>query len=236
MDRLYDAIGLDTIEIGATLAVAMEAGLAKFGDAKAAIRFLKEIRKGSPLGRMLGSGAKLTGQALGVERVPVVKGQAMPAYDPRAAQGIGVTYATTPMGADHTAGYAIAQNVLKVGGFLDPLKPAGQVELSRRLQIATAALDSTGLCLFTAFCVLDQPEALQAICEMIGAVRGVKFSEDDFITLGKRVLKAERDFNARAGFTSADDRLPAFFRHEKLPPHQAVFDVPDAELDTVFNF
>lgn len=236
MDRLYDDIGVDTIETGATIAVAMEGGLAKFGDAKAAIRFLKEIRKGSPLGRILGSGAKLTGQVLGVERVPVVKGQAMPAYDPRAAKGIGVTYATSTMGADHTAGYAIAANVLKVGGFVDPLKPEGQVELSRNLQIATGALDSTGLCLFTAFCVLDRPEALQAICEMIGAERGVEFTVNDFLALGKRVLKAERDFNAGAGFTSADDRLPAFFQSEKLAPHQATFDVPEAELDTVFNF
>jgi aldehyde:ferredoxin oxidoreductase len=236
MDRLDDDIGLDTIEMGATIAVAMEAGLAKFGDAAAAIKMLKEVQKGTPLGRILGSGAKVTGQAFGVERVPVVKGQALPAYDPRAAKGIGVTYATSPMGADHTAGYSITANVLKVGGWVDPLKPEGQVALSRNLQIATAALDSTGLCLFVAFCVPDKPEALDAIVGMISAFRGEKFSADDFTGLGKKVLKMERHFNSRAGFTAADDRLPRFFTTEKLQPHEAVFDVPDSELDSVFNF
>ncbi|MFY9940630.1 MAG: aldehyde ferredoxin oxidoreductase C-terminal domain-containing protein, partial [Desulfobacterales bacterium] len=100
LDRLDDDFGLDTIEMGATIAVAMEAGLAKFGDAQAAIEMVKEVGKGTPLGRILGSGAAVTGRVFGVERVPVVKGQAMPAYDPRGVQGQGVTYATTPMGAD----------------------------------------------------------------------------------------------------------------------------------------
>ena len=113
MDRLEDDIGLDTIEIGATLGVAMEAGLAEFGDAQAAINLIKEIDQGTPLGRILGCGAKVTGQCFGVDHVPVVKGQAMPAYDPRAIQGIGVTYATSTQGADHTIGYAVAQNIMK---------------------------------------------------------------------------------------------------------------------------
>ncbi|MBU2511400.1 aldehyde ferredoxin oxidoreductase [bacterium] len=103
MDRLDDDFGLDTIEVGAAIAVAMEAGIAKFGDAEAAIRLVKEIGEGTPLGRIIGAGAATVGRTFGVERVPVVKGQAMPAYDPRAAQGIGATYATSPMGADHTA-------------------------------------------------------------------------------------------------------------------------------------
>ena len=125
LDFLDDNYGLDTIEMGVTIGVAMEAGLLKFGDAQAAINLVKEVGKGTPLGRILGSGAAVTGKVFGVERVPVVKGQAMPAYDPRAVQGIGVTYATSPMGADHTAGYAVATNILKVGGYVDPLKPQG---------------------------------------------------------------------------------------------------------------
>lgn len=83
-----------------------------------------------------------------MERIPVVKGQAMPAYDPRAVQGIGVTYATSTMGADYTAGYAVATNILGVGGSVDALKPEGQIELSKNLQIVTAAIDATGMCLF----------------------------------------------------------------------------------------
>ena len=131
LDRLDDDFGLDTIEMGATIAVAMEAGIAEFGDAEAAINLVKEVGKGTHLGRILGNGAEVTGKVLGVERVPTVKGQAMPAYDPRGVQGIGVTYATSTMGADHTAGYAVATNILGVGGSVDPLKPEGQVELSR---------------------------------------------------------------------------------------------------------
>ncbi|MEW6360473.1 MAG: aldehyde ferredoxin oxidoreductase C-terminal domain-containing protein [Planctomycetota bacterium] len=236
MDRLDDEIGLDTIEMGAAIGVAMEGGVIKFGDAKGAIKLLKEVGKGTPLGRIIGCGAKVVGEAFGVARVPIVKGQAMPAYDPRAAKGIGVTYATSTMGADHTAGYSISANVLGVGGKVDPLKPEGQVELSRNLQIATAALDSTGLCLFVAFCVLDEPKALQAICDMLAAHTGKKFTTNDFVELGKKVLRAERDFNKRAGFTNLDDRLPDFFKTEKLPPHNAVFDVPDKKLDRVFDF
>lgn len=236
MDRLCDDIGLDTIEMGATIAVAMEGGLLKFGDAKGAVNLLKEVGRGSPLGRIIGSGAKVTGQVLGVTRVPVVKGQALPAYDPRAVKGIGVTYATSTMGADHTAGYSVCQNVLKVGGSIDPLQATGQVEISRTLQIATAALDSTGLCLFVAFCVLDKPEAFQAILDMVSSFTGTPFTTENWLDLGKRTLLAERDFNKRAGFTNLDDRLPEFFRTEQFLPHNAVFDVPDSELDTVFSF
>jgi aldehyde:ferredoxin oxidoreductase len=236
LDRLDDDYGLDTIEMGATIGVAMEAGLAKFGDAEAAINLVKQVGQGTDLGRILGSGAAVTGKVFGVERVPVVKGQALPAYDPRAVQGIGVTYATSTMGADHTAGYAVGSNILGIGGKVDALSPDGQVDLSRNLQIATAAVDSTGMCLFIAFAVLDQPETFQALIDMINAFYGLNLTGDDVAALGMSVLRNERDFNARAGFTSAHDRLPAFFTNESLPPHNIKFKVTDAELDSVFNF
>ncbi|HPR53556.1 MAG TPA: aldehyde ferredoxin oxidoreductase C-terminal domain-containing protein [Deltaproteobacteria bacterium] len=236
IDFLDDNIGLDTIEMGATIGVAMQAGLVKFGDAAAAIGLIKEVGKGTPLGKILGSGAAVTGKVFGVEKVPVVKNQALPAYDPRAIQGIGVTYATSPMGADHTAGYAIATNILKNGGWVDPLKPEGQVELSRNLQIATAAIDSTGMCLFIAFAILDQPETNQALINLLNAFYGWNLTGDDVTALGKKVLKMERDFNAKAGFTKEQDRLPRFFTTEKVGPHNITFQVKDAELDSVFNW
>jgi len=236
LDRLDDDFGLDTIEMGATIAVAMEAGLAKFGDAQAAIKMVKEVGKGTPLGRILGSGAAVTGRVFGVERVPVVKGQAMPAYDPRGVQGQGVTYATTPMGADHTAGYAVTANILGVGGSVNPLKPEGQIELSRNLQIATAAIDSTGMCLFIAFAILDQPETFQALLDVINAFTGLELTAADVTALGKSVLTKERAFNAAAGFTSKDDRLPDYFKKEALAPHNVTFQVSDEELDQVFNW
>ncbi|HEY6001858.1 MAG TPA: aldehyde ferredoxin oxidoreductase C-terminal domain-containing protein, partial [Anaeromyxobacter sp.] len=236
LDRMDDDFGLDTIEMGVTIGVAMEAGVLKFGDAEGAIRLLGEVGKGTPLGRILGSGAGMTGKVFGVERVPVVKNQAIPAYDPRAVQGIGVTYATTTMGADHTAGYAVATNILKVGGFVDPLKPDGQVELSRNLQIATAAVDSTGMCLFIAFAVLDQPDTFQNLIDLLNAQYGLTLTADDVVALGKKVLSAERSFNTRAGFTAVHDRLPRFFEQQPLAPHQVTFQVKPEELDRVFNW
>jgi aldehyde:ferredoxin oxidoreductase len=236
LDRLDDDFGLDTIEMGATIAVAMEAGVAEFGDAEAAINLVKQVGKGTDLGRILGNGAAVTGKVFGIERVPVVKGQSMPAYDPRGVQGIGVTYATSTQGADHTSGYAVATNILGVGGKVDPLSAEGQVELSRNLQIATAAIDSTGMCLFIAFAIMDQEDTFQALIDLINTFYGLSLTGDDVVALGKKVLTFERDFNARAGFTKQDDRLPDYFKTEKLPPHNITFKVTDEDLDQVFNF
>jgi aldehyde:ferredoxin oxidoreductase len=236
LDFLDDNYGLDTIEMGVTLGVAMEAGLLKFGDAEGAIKLVKEVGQGTVLGRVLGSGAAVTGKVFGVERVPVVKGQALPAYDPRAVQGIGVTYATSTMGADHTAGYAVTANILGVGGNVDPHKPEGQIELSRNLQIATAAVDATGMCLFIAFAVLDQPETFQALIDLINAFYGLTMTADGVAALGKTILKTERDFNTKAGFSKEHDRLPRFFTTEPVAPHNITFKVADEELDKVYNW
>jgi len=236
LDFMDDNIGVDTIEMGVAIGLAMDAGIIPFGDREGAIRLMEEVGRGTPLGRILGCGAEITGKTYGVERVPVVKSQALPAYDPRAVQGIGVTYATTPQGADHTAGYAIATNILKCGGDVDPLKTEGQVELSRNLQIATAFIDSTGMCLFIAFAIMDQPDTFQALLDMMNAFYGLNMIGDDIVTLGKKVLSVERDFNKRAGFTAQHDRLPRFFSTETVPPHNITFNITDEELDQVFNW
>ena len=236
MDRACDDIGVDTIETGNAVAVAMEGGVKEFGDAAGAEELVRQIGEGTPLGRILGAGAGVTGKTFGVRRVPVVKNQALPAYDPRAVKGVGVTYATSPMGGDHTAGYAVATNIMKVGGDIHPLRTENQAKLSSDLQVATAFIDTAGLCLFVAFPVLDIPDAFNAIVDMVNAKFGLSLTGDDIGALGQRVLKMETDFNARAGFTRADDRLPEFFRTEKLPPHDVVFDVPDEHLDSVLKF
>lgn len=236
MNRLCDDYGVDTIDMGVAIGVAMEAGVAKFGDSEAAINLIHEMGKGTALGRILGAGAETTGKVFGVRRVPTVKGQAIPAYDPRAVKGQGVTYATTTMGADHTAGYAVTANILGVGGKVDPLKPEGQVELSRNLQIATAFIDSTGLCLFVAFAILDIPEGLEGIVEMCNARYGWNKTVGDYLEMGKQLLKEERCFNAGAGIGEGADDLPEFFRKEALAPHNVKFDVTKEELGTVFNF
>ena len=234
--RICNDLGLDTIESGGAIAVAMEGNLAQFGDGQKAIELMQEIGKGTPLGRILGQGAAFTGRALGVVRVPGVKGQNMPAYSPRAVKGIGVTYITNPQGADHTIGYTIAPEILSVGGKADPLTPEGKAELSRNFQIATAFIDSTGYCLFIAFAILDIPEGFEGMVESCAGLLGTNWTADDVTRIGKEILKKERAFNVAAGFTEADDRPPEFMRYEPLPPHNQVWDVPDEALDSVWDF
>jgi len=234
-DHLMDDMGIDTIETAVTIGVAMEAGVIDFGNGTGFLRLLREIQQGTPQGLILGAGAAVTGRIYGQTRVPVVKGQAIPAYDPRSVKGIGITYCTSTMGADHTAGYTVAANILKCGGFVDPLQKEGQVELSRNLQIATAAVDSTGLCAFVAFALLDNETALPAVVEMINARFGSSLTVDDVTVLGKSVLKTERAFNQAAGFTVQDDRLPEFFE-EPISPHDAVWDFTAEEIDAFWDF
>lgn len=236
-DNVMDDLGVDSIETGVMFGVAMEAGILKFGDGKGVLRLLREeIGKATTLGRILGGGAGAVGRAYGVTRVPTVKNQSIPAYDPRAIKGIGVTYATTTMGADHTAGYAIATNVLNVGGKVDPLSNDGQVELSRNLQIATAAVDSTGMCIFIAFPALDIPECLSSLIDMINACYGTKLTGDDVTNLGKHVLKVEHAFNLAAGLGPETDRLPEFMEIEAITPHNVKWDMPRKDLEAFWNF
>ncbi len=235
LNRICNDVGIDTIEAGATLGIAMEAGLAKFGNGRGAIRLLKEIGKGTALGRILGNGTAHTAQAYGITRVPVVKGQAMPAYDPRVIKGIGVTYATSTMGADHTSGYTIAPEILGTGGKADPFA-VNKAELSRAFQATTAFIDASGYCLFIAFAILDDPKGFEGMCESVNAMYGARLTGDDVVNYGLKVIRAERDFNEAAGFTKEHDRIPEFMRIEPVPPHNAVFDVPDAELDKVYAF
>jgi len=232
--KLCNDYGLDTIETGTTIAVAMEAGVIPFGDGKGAINLLHEMGKGTNLGRILGSGTETAGRVLGVTRVPVVKGQSMPAYEPRAVKGIGITYATTPMGADHTAGYTIAPEILGVSGKSDPLSNEGKATLSRNFQAATAFIDSCGHCLFIAFAVLDIASGYQGMIDECNGVLGTNWTADDIATYGANVLKAERRFNEAAGIGKEADRMPEFMKLEPLAPHNQVFDVPDEALDSVF--
>lgn len=234
LTRLCNAYGLDTIEAGCTLGVAMEGGLASFGDGKRAIELLHEIGQGTPLGRILGAGTETAARVLGVRRVPTVKGQSMPAYEPRAIKGIGMTYAIATMGADHTSGYTIAPEILGVSGKVDQFD-IDKAALVRNFQYATGWIDSTGHCLFIAFAILDIPSGFEGAVEECNGVLGTSWTMDDVGRIGKQVLDTELDFNRRAGFTKLDDRMPEFMRLEQLPPHNVTWDVPDETLDAVFG-
>jgi aldehyde:ferredoxin oxidoreductase len=235
MDRLCDDFGLDTIEMGVTIGIAMEGGLIPWGDGKASIELLSKVGEYSPEGKIIGNGALFTGDALGVDRVPVVKKQAFPAYDPRSCKGVGVTYATSPMGADHTAGYGVTANILSVGGTIDPLKKEGNVELSQGLQVATAAIDAAGLCLFIAFAVLDNEDGLPTVAKMLNAQYGLELTPDDILELGKSILRNEKEFNKKAGFTAVDDLMPEFFQ-EEFPPHKTQWDFTQEDLQKTLDF
>jgi aldehyde:ferredoxin oxidoreductase len=224
LNRLCNELGLDTIEVGAALGVAAEAGLMDFGDGARAVELVEEIGRGTVLGRLLGQGCATLGRVLGVQRVPAVKGQAMSAYDPRGIKGTGVTFATTPMGGDHTAGLTVFAQV-------DHHSPEGQVPLSRDTQVTRAAYDTLGLCVFLLGSTGARPELLT---DMLNAAYGTDLEPGAVAEIGRRVIALERGFNARAGLTQASDRLPAFAYQEPLPPHGNVFDVPDEELDDIW--
>jgi len=220
-------LGLDSIEVGAALGVAAEAGLMEFGDGERALELLQEVRQGTALGRALGDGAANMGEKYGVKRVPVVKRQAMSAYEPRAIKGTGVTFATSPQGADHTCGLTIRAKV-------DHLDPKGQVELSRGIQYNMAGYDTLGACLFAGFGYAATPDGV--VKRLLESRYGWDDLPDNILAeLGKETLRMEREFNHRAGFTEKDDRLPEWMKREPLPPHDAVFDVPDDELNHIFD-
>jgi aldehyde:ferredoxin oxidoreductase len=226
LDHRCDDYGLDTMEMGNAIGVAMEAGIASFGDAKAALNLLDEVAKGTVLGRVLGQGATVTGKVFGITRVAAVKGQGMAGYDPRALKGTGVTYATSPMGADHTAG-----NLLPGRAGVDCNSPEGQIKASRDLQIMSTVIDNMGLCLF----VGPLPPEMGIISQLLTKATGKPFSAADVMEIGKGILRTEIAFNRFAGLGKADDRLPEFFKVEKLTPSGLVFDVSDQDMDQVHS-
>ena len=221
-DRKCDDYGLDTIEMGATIGILTESEppLMTFGDSRKLLELLDEVGKGTYLGRILGQGTVVTSRVFGIDRVPAVKGQAIPGHSARSMKGLAVTYATSPQGADHTAGFVPD----------DPLSPVGQVGRSKNSQIGIAIIDSLGFCYFA---FMQAQPALAT--KLVNAFYGENWEEKDLIELGKKVLREERAFNLKAGFNEASDRLPEFMKEEPLPPHNVVFDVPDEEIDSLYK-
>jgi len=227
LNHLCNEVGVDTIETGAAIGVAMEAGVIPFGDAEGGKDLIRQIGQGTYLGRILGNGVVTTGKVLGVRRIPAIKGQAIPGYDPRALKGNGVTYITSPMGADHTAG-----NTFETAKTVDPLGLENQVETSRRLQIRAAILDTMGLCLFTRPPFVKKPELFALFLK---ARYGWDRTFEDVQKIGIDVLETEREFNKRAGVSEEFYEIPEFMREEPLSPRNSVFDIPLEEMQRVWN-
>ncbi|MDP1713991.1 MAG: aldehyde ferredoxin oxidoreductase C-terminal domain-containing protein [Anaerolineales bacterium] len=220
-------LGLDSIEVGAALGVAAEAGLMKWGDGDSALKLIDEIRKGTELGRKLGDGAADMGDKYGIGRVPVVKRQAMSAYEPRSIKGTGVTYATSPQGADHTCGLTIRAKI-------DHLDPHTQKDASLNAQLNMGGYDSLGACIFAGFGYAATPDGV--VKRLLKARYGWDDLPDNILqALGKETIKMEREFNKRAGFTAKDDRLPEWMTIEALPENGSVFDVSEETLDHIFD-
>jgi aldehyde:ferredoxin oxidoreductase len=208
LDRLCDDVGLDTVETGAAIAIYMDAGEMQFGDAEGAKRILKEIAEGTELGQAIGNGAAAIGKKTGHHRVPVVKGQALPAWDPRPLKATGITYCTSPMGADHTAGLIV-----------NPGMPEEEwAQASQQVQLINAACDSSGFCQFL------QP-TLDDIRGFIGELYGEEVSREQIADLGWECLQDEWEFNKRAGFTESDDAMPDCMAKDAIGPQAAVWDV-----------
>ena len=209
--------GMDPISFGATVAAAMElfeigaittehtGGIdLKFGGAKALTEIAELTARGEGFGRDIGLGSKRLCEKYGHPDLSMtVKGQEFPAYDPRAIQGMGLTYATSNRGACHLRSYTVASEVLGIPVKTDPLVTEGKAELVKAVQDATAAVDSAGLCVFTTFAWSMEDIAPQ----VDGACQG-GWSVDKMLEVGERIWNLERDFNLRAGMTADQDTLP----------------------------
>jgi aldehyde:ferredoxin oxidoreductase len=226
LNYLCNDIGIDTMETGAAMGVLSESGTLEFGNDEKYIEALESIISNYPgsVGELITKGAVECGKAVGVKRVPAVKGQSMAAYDPRVIKGLGITYALSPMGADHTAGNAVTLNV-------DHNDIYSLVEPVRDLNIQYYVLDTLGLCIFTGRVSLADPEFMARI---VSEVTGIKTNYKTLYDQAESDLFREIEFNRKAGLTEETDKIPSFMMDEKLEPNNTVFDVPESEMNKFF--
>lgn len=201
-------LGIDTIELGGTIGVLMDAGKGTFGDVQFMHSVLDDIRAGNEAGRLYAQGTANVGEALNVARVPVIKRQAISAYDPRVIEVTGLSMMMTAQGADHTTGNLPSYDC--AGKTVEEL-----VAVSLDMQVKCAAVDSLGLCVFGRSVTNEQ---LDFIVQAINDAHGVELPTSFFEQLGKETLALENTFNRDAGFAQGDDELPSFFYDEALPP------------------
>ena len=225
MDRMCDDIGVDTIETANTMAVCMEGGRLNWGDTEGVLELLRELANGTEFGYLLGEGCEAVGKRIGCKRIPVVKHQAIAGYDPRNTKGTGVTYATSPMGADHTAG-------ITMGRAFEDTGRTAQAYASNKLQVAMCFADSM-MCIFA---FTHMVPGLPLLGEMMAAMYGGDSAYSRVTGLGVKTLLTERAFNKQAGMSDIDDRLPEFFYNEASPATGSRFDISDYELEVIFDF
>jgi len=201
-------LGIDTIELGATLAILMENGEAEFGNVAFMEAALQDIRTGTERGKLLSSGAARVGEHFGIKRVPVIKKQSISAYDPRVIEVTGISMMSTAQGADHTTGNIPTHEC-------DGKSTEELVGESMNVQMLCAAADSVGLCLFGRTVTNIN---LDMIMSAVNSAVGTELTDSYFKQIGLETLMFEDAFNRDAGFTVADDQLPDFFYEEALAP------------------
>ncbi|TFG15409.1 MAG: aldehyde ferredoxin oxidoreductase [Promethearchaeota archaeon] len=233
IDHLCDDNGIDTIEFGVTMGVAMDAGKIDWGDADKVIDILhKEIRYNTKEGQLYGNGVCHLGKEINYERIPHVKGQGISGYDPRVFKAMSLTYATSPMGADHTAGAAIAGRSARTNrDYGDIYDMEDKEDLSFELQIYTAVLDSMGCCYF----IGPSYETMDIVAKAINAMHNTSLTRKDVINLGKQIIKTELEFNEKAGLTQEINDLPNFFREEPSEPTNLKFEFPKEVLKNFWS-
>ena len=201
-------LGIDTIELGGLIGVLMDEGKGAFGDTAYMQSVLDGLRHGTEDGKLHAMGTARVGEALNAKRIPVIKKQAISAYDPRVIEVTGLTMMMTAQGADHTAGNLPSYDS----------KDKGTEELvgvSLEIQVLCASADSLGLCIFGRSVTNEQ---LDFITEAINDAHGTSLETSFYEDLGRQTLVHEAKFNRDAGFSEADDDLPEFFYSEALPP------------------
>ncbi len=213
---LCNELGLDAITMGTTIACAMdlfEDGIIKlkdtgvplnFGNADAIVELVRKTGQREGFGDKLALGSYRLAESYGHPEYSMsIKKQEMPAYDPRGVQGIGLNFATNNRGGDHVRGYTISVEVLGNPVKADPYETKGKAELVKTFQDLTAALDSSGACLFATFGLGGDD-----LAAMLTPLTGVDYPTDVFMKIGERIWNMERLFNLKAGLTAKDDTLP----------------------------
>jgi aldehyde:ferredoxin oxidoreductase len=209
--------GLDPISLGSTLGAAMDLYAAgsisssdtdgielEFGNTEAFVAMVEATARGEGFGKEIGQGSKRMCDKYGhPEFSMTVKSQEFPAYDPRGIQGMGLTYATSNRGACHLRSYTVSSEILGIPEKTDPLVTEGKAGLVKAFQDATAAVDSSGTCVFTTFALSGED-----IAPMVAAACEGDWSVERFVEVGERIWNMERQYNIAAGFTGADDTLP----------------------------
>jgi len=233
IDHLCDDVGIDTIEFGGTVGVAMDCGKINWGNAEFVFKVLdKEIRNNTVEGQLYGNGVKIIGEKLNAKRVPEVKGQGISAYDCRVFKAMGVTYATSPMGADHTSGAAIAGRVASQHKDYGELtENESKFDLSFELQIYTAVLDSMGCCYF----IGPSYENIEIITNAINAMYNLNLTRHDVIKIGLEIIRTELEFNEKAGITAEMNDTPTFFREEPSEPTELKYTFDKDDLKSFWK-